>query len=90
VGHPGVYKVKVYARLRRAVQVDGMSIRRAAREFGLSRKTLRKMMQFHLPSACDRKKPIQRPKLGPWLGIIDQILGRPVAAEKAAPQAKRI
>jgi transposase len=69
-----VFKVEVYARVRRAVQVDGMSIRRAAREFGLSRKTIRKMLQFSLPPGYERKKPVVRPKLGPWLGVIDQIL----------------
>ena len=74
VGHREVYKVEVYARVRRAVQVDGMSIRQAAREFGLSRKTIRKMMQFSLPPGYERKKPVARPKLGPWLGIIDQVL----------------
>jgi transposase len=66
--------VEVYARVRRAVQVDGMSIREAARQFGLSRKTIRKMLQFSLPPGYKRKKPVQRPMLGPWLGIIDQIL----------------
>ena len=66
--------MEVYARVRRAVQVDGMSIRQAAREFGLSRKSIRKMLQFSLPPGYERKKPILRPKLGPWLGIIDQIL----------------
>jgi transposase len=66
--------VEVYARVRRAVQVDGMSIRQAAREFGLSRKTIRKMLQFALPPGYERKKPVVRPKLGPWLGVIDQIL----------------
>ena len=45
VGHQEVYQVEVYARVRRAVQVDGMSIRQAAREFGLARKTIRKMLQ---------------------------------------------
>jgi transposase len=74
VGHREVYKVEVYARVRRAVQVDGMSIREAARQFGLSRKTIRKMMQFSLPPGYKRKKPVSRPKLGPWLGIIDEIL----------------
>ncbi len=74
VGHQEVYKVEVYARVRRAVQVDGMSIRQAAREFGLARKTIRKMLQFSLPPGYERKKPVRRPKLGPWLGIIDQIL----------------
>jgi len=74
VGHQEVYKVELYARIRRAVQVDGMSIREAARQFGLSRKTIRKMMQFSLPPGYERKKPVARPKLGPWLGVIDQIL----------------
>ena len=41
--------MEVYARVRRAVQVDGMSIRQAAREFGLARKTIRKMLQFSVP-----------------------------------------
>lgn len=64
----------VYARVRRAVQVDGMSIRQAGREFGLSRKTVRKMLEFSIPPGYARKKPVAKPKLGPWLGIIDQIL----------------
>ena len=66
--------MEVYARVRRAVQVNGMSIRGAAREFGLSRKTVRKMLQYSLPPGYERKKPVARPKLGPWLGVIDQIL----------------
>lgn len=66
--------MEVYARVRRAVQVDGMSVREAAREFGLSRKTIRKMLQYSAPPGYQRKAPVRRPKLGPWLGIIDQIL----------------
>ena len=54
-----MYKVEVYARVRRAVQVDGMSIRQAAREFGLSRKSIRNMLQFSLPPGCARKKPLE-------------------------------
>jgi transposase len=80
-----VYKVEVYARVRRAVQVDGMSIRQAAREFGLSRKTIRKMLAYAVPPGYERKKPIQRPKLGPWLGIIDQIL----EDDKSQPKKQR-
>ena len=77
--------MEVYARVRRAVQVDGMSIRQAAREFGLSRKSIRKMLQFSLPPGYSRKKPVQRPKLGPWLGIIDQIL----LDDQAQPKKQR-
>jgi transposase len=86
-----VYQVEVYARIRRAVQVDGMSIREAAREFGLSRKTIRKMLQFSLPPGYQRKKPVARPKLGPWLGIIDQILVDDLSQpKKQRHTAKRI
>ena len=66
--------MEVYARVRRAVQVDGMSERRAAREFGLGRKTVRKMLAYAAPPGYQRKKPVARPKLGPWLGVVDQFL----------------
>ena len=41
-----MYKVDVYLRVRRAVMVDGMSIREASRVFGLHRDTVRKMLVF--------------------------------------------
>ena len=37
-----MYKVDVYLRVRRAVMVEGMSIRETARTFGLHRDTVRK------------------------------------------------
>ena len=77
--------MEVYARVRRAVQVDGISIRQAAREFGLSRKTIRKMLAYSVPPGYERKKPVLRPKLGPWLGIIDQIL----EDDKSQPKKQR-
>ena len=62
-----------------------------AREFGLSRQTVRKMLAYSLPPGYQRKKPVVRPKLGPWLGVIDQILeddeSRP---KKQRHTAKRI
>ena len=36
----------MYLRVRRAVMVEGMSIREAAREFGLHRDTVRKMLAY--------------------------------------------
>jgi transposase len=91
MGHQEVYKVEVYARVRRAVQVDGMSRRQAAREFGLSRKTIQKMLAYSAPPGYARKKPALRPKLGPWLGIIDQILeDDPSQPKKQRHTAKRI
>ena len=66
--------MELYARVRRAVLVEGMSRRPAAREFGLARKTVRKMLEYSLPPGYQRQKPIRRPKLGPWQGAIDAIL----------------
>ena len=77
--------MEVEARCSLAVQGGGVCIRQAAREFGVSRKSVRKMLQCSLPPGYERKKPVARPKLGPWLGIIDQILvDDQVAAEEAA------
>ncbi len=69
-----MYDVDVYARVRRAVLVEGRSRRAVAREFGLARKTVSKMLGYSLPPGYRRQKPIRRPMLGPWLGVIDAIL----------------
>ena len=45
-----------------------------AMEFGLSRETVRKMLEFAVPPGY-RRQPVRRPKLGPWIGVIDAILG---------------
>jgi transposase len=66
--------VEIYGRVRRAVRVEGKSQRAVAREFGLSRETVRKMLQYAVPPGYQRQQPIKRPKLGPWLGVIDAIL----------------
>jgi transposase len=66
--------VELYARVRRAVQIDQMSEREAARTFGLSRETVRKMLEFSLPPGYRRQAPIRRPKLQAYIAVIDQIL----------------
>ena len=66
--------MEIYGRVRRAVRVEGWSQRAVAREFGLSRETVRKMLQYAVPPGYQRQQPIKRPKLGPWLGVIDAIL----------------
>ena len=69
-----MYTVELYARVRRAVLVEGRSRRAVAREFGLARKTVGKMLEYSLPPGYQRQKPVRRPKLGPWQGVIDAIL----------------
>ena len=81
----------LYGRVRRLVLVDGRSPREVAREFGISRKTIQKMLRYAVPPGYQRLQPVKRPKLGPWLGVIDAILEddrqRPV---KQRHTAKRI
>ena len=66
--------MEIYGRVRRAVLVEGRSQRSVAREFGLARVTVRKMVGYSIPPGYRRKEPAKRPKLGPWLGVIDAIL----------------
>ena len=83
--------MEVYLRVRRAVMVEGMSIREAAREFGLHRDTVRKMLEYSVPPGYRRQTPPKRPKLEPLVGVIDRILedDRGVA-RKQRHTAKRI
>lgn len=81
----GMYTVELYARVRRAVLVEGKSRRAVAREFGLARKTIGKMLEYSLPPGYRRQKPVRRPKLGPWQGVIDAILEE----DKQRPKKQR-
>jgi len=60
-----------YGAIRRAHR-DGKSIRWIAREFNLSRITVRKALNHPEPTPTTRSR--SAPKLGPFQGIIDQIL----------------
>jgi len=69
-----MYTVDRYRRVRLACHVDGLSQRGAARRFGLSRETVKKMLAHSVPPGYRRREPAKRPKLGPFTGIIDRIL----------------
>ena len=55
-----MYSVDVYLRVRRAVMAEGMSIREAARTFGLHRDTVRKMLAYSVPPGYRRQSPPKR------------------------------
>ena len=84
-------QVELYAKVRYAVQIEGLSKRGAARRFGIDPRTVDKMMEFSVPPGYRRLKPPVRPKLGPFIAVIDKILaddtGRP---KKQQHTAKRI
>jgi transposase len=67
-------RVELYGQVRRAVYVEGMSQREAARRFGIDPRTVAKMLAFSVPPGYRRSRPPARPKLDRFLGIIDRIL----------------
>ena len=84
-------RVDLYAQVRRAVRIEGLSERAAARRFGIDPRTVSKMLKFSVPPGYRRSKPPVRPKLDPFIGVIDRIL----ADDKTRPRkqhhtAKRI
>lgn len=80
-----MYQVAVYEQIRRAYYVEGKSGRAIAKEYGLSRKTVKKMLfQASSPGYC-RKKDIGFPRIGPYKDFIAQIL----AEDKQAPRKQR-
>ena len=66
--------VELYGRVRHAVRIEGLSHREAARRFGIDPRTVAKMMMFSVPPGYRRSKPPARPKLDPFIGIIDRML----------------
>ncbi len=86
-----MYKVGIYFRVRKACSVDGMSVREAARMFGLHRDTVRKMLEYSVPPGYRRQRPPRRPKLDPFKGVIDRILEQDLTSpKKQRHTAKRI
>jgi transposase len=80
-----MYAVEMYAAVRRFVLRDGHSRREAARIFGISRPTVDKMCAFSAPPGYQRTKPPAKPKLDPFIPIIDAIL----KADAEAPKKQR-
>ena len=83
--------VELYAQVRYAVQIEGVSRREAARRYGIDPRTVAKMLAFSVPPGYRRSRRPARPKLDPFTGIIDSILvedeGRP---RKQRHTSKRI
>src|SRR5712671_4695501 len=84
-------RVELYGQVRRAVYVEGLSRREAARRFGIDPRTVAKMLAFSVPPGYRRSRPPARPKLDAFSGVIDRMLeedkGRPA---KQQHTSKRI
>src|SRR5271156_404132 len=66
--------VELYGQVRRAVYVEGLSRREAARRFGIDPRTVAKMLAFSVPPGYRRSRQPARPKLDAFSGVIDRIL----------------
>jgi transposase len=69
-----MFTVELYAKIRRAVMVDGLSRREAARRFGVHRNTIAKMLQFSIPPGYRRRERPVSKKLGPYMAWIDAVI----------------
>ena len=66
--------MELYAAVRLALVEEGLSHHEAGRRFGIDRRTVKKMLRYSAPSDYRRTKPVRRPKLDGFTGIIDAIL----------------
>ena len=74
-----------WAEIRRRVLVEGLSKRAACREFDLHWSTLEKILACDEPPGYQEARPRVKPKLGPFLKIITEIL----EANRLAPPKQR-
>ena len=69
-----MYGVELYARVRRAVMLEGLSHRATARRYGIDRGTVAKIVMHPTPPGYQRKMPVRRPKLAEHEAFVEQIL----------------
>jgi hypothetical protein len=74
-----------WAEVRRRVLVDGLGERAACRAYGIHWDTPRKILGHPEPPGYRRTAPRPRPKLGPFLGVIHQVL----QDDREAPKKRR-
>lgn len=75
----------LYFRVRHAHFEEGLSGRQIARDFGISRDSVAKMLAYSEPPGYRRTAPIRRPKLDPFAAIIDGWLSE----DKNLPRKQR-
>lgn len=80
-----MYQVAVYDQIRRLYYVEGKSQRAISKEYGISRKTIKKMLNNAVPLGYCQQKEVSLPRIGPYQEIIGQILEE----DKDAPSKQR-
>ena len=80
-----MHGVETYERIRRAVLIDGMSQRAAAKLLGHGRDTIRKALEHSSPPGYRKSTPAAKPVIGPFAKIIDAWL----AEDRKSPHRKQ-
>nr|WP_162946905.1 IS21 family transposase [Ruegeria sp. EL01] len=75
----------LYLKVRHAHFEEGLSGRQIARDFGISRDSVSKMLAYSEPPGYRRTSPIKWPKLDPYVAQIDEWL----AEDKTRPRKQR-
>jgi hypothetical protein len=78
-------RVEIYAKVRHAVRIEGLTEWAAARRFGIGPRTVARMVAFSVPPGYRRSKPPVRPKLDALIAIIERI----VAEDKSRPKRQQ-
>lgn len=71
--------------LRRQIREQEVSLRQLERDTGIHRQTLRKIRDNSQPPGYQRSKPVEKSKIGPYLGRIKEIID----ADKQIPRKQR-
>ncbi|MDP9342657.1 MAG: IS21 family transposase, partial [Actinomycetota bacterium] len=74
-----------WTEIRRRVLVEGASKRSVCRDYGIAHKTLQKILANTEPPGYRSSAPRPKTKLGPYLGVIEEIL----ASDREAPPKQR-
>ena len=69
-----MYSVELYLKIRHHCLTDGNSERQTAKDFGISRNSVRKMLIHSKPPGYQRQTSISQPVLDPYKDFIDEIL----------------
>ncbi len=77
--------MELWTEIRRRVLVEGVSKRAVCREYGIGWETLEKILAHAEPPGYRLTHARAKPKLGSFLGVIDEIL----AADRDAPSKQR-
>lgn len=86
-----MYKVEIYEKVRRSYTQGGKSQRQLARELGINRRSIQRMLKHSSPPGYQRTLPIPKPKLSSHLSWINDILESDKKAHaKQRYTAKRI